>query len=624
MLLSEHDVSKSWHPSKNTLALTDLTIQSGRRVWWVCSEGHEWECRVADRIQSKNKAGTDCPYCAGRKVWIGYNDLASMYPEIASEWHPTKNGDLTPSDFTSGSHMKAWWICKNDHEWLTSIKHRTGKHKTGCVYCAGNLVFTGFNDLFTFAPALAAEWHPIKNNDLYPNQVLPNSHRKVWWLGNCNHEWKAAISSRYRNQGKGCPVCSGKDIVRGFNDLASQYPLVASTWHPTKNGSQLPESTFMASTKKFWWQCSLGHEWTTTVASRVSRNTSCLVCTGRQVLTGFNDLASQYPSIATEWHPTKNGKIKPNEVYAGGIKRYWWQCTKGHEWNTQMQSRTRANGSNCPTCAIALMTSKGESEIAEFLIDKGYKVQQSNRSVFKNKRELDIYLPDHRLAIEFNGLYYHSEEMGKDEQYHRNKWSACSEKGIDLIQVWEDDWNDDPAKIKRLFLKSLNSSTDFCLDDFTVELCSPEEAIEFIRTNTFATRAEKSEMNFKCFDETGLTVAVLALSLVGQDCQIIDYADNLSFVSSQLLTYMLSMIDLNVISYFVHADNCTGEQKVFMQAGFQKTADVEPYPSIMKRDRRVALDRTADGFTYLDNKDEVHLAPSKKLIWDAGKTTFRK
>lgn len=626
MLLSEHEVSKSWHPSKNTLALTDLTTQSGRRVWWICSNGHEWECRIADRVQAKNKAGTDCPYCAGRKVWMGFNDIASQFPMVASEWHLEKN-IITPEQVYFGSRTKFWWICSKEHIWKTSVCNRTSKRsKTGCPYCAGNLIWIGFNDLASQKPDLAFEWHPTKNGEVTPQEVSTGTTRKFWWLGACSHEWEASISSRVKTFPAGCPVCNGKQVLAGFNDLESKQPKLMETWHPTKNKSINPNAIHMASRVKVWWQCDLGHEWELAIANRVSsrngtqKHTGCPTCYGIKILPGFNDLASQYPSIASEWHPTKNGEKEPHTVYAGGKKRYWWQCAKHHDWETEVESRIR--GRNCPTCAIALMTSKGESEIAEFLINNGYRVEQSNRSVFKNKRELDIYLSDNQLAIEFNGLYYHSEEMGKDDKYHRNKWIACSEKEIDLIQVWEDDWNSDPAKIKRLLLKSLNTSTDLFLDYFTVEPCPPDEVFEFIRANTFTGDVDKSEMNFKCLDKAGSPVAVLALSLAGKDCQIVGYADNLPFISSQVLTHMLSTIDLDVSTYFVHTDNCTNEHKVFMSAGFQKIAEIKPYPSIMKRNRRVSLERTPDGFTYLDKKGEVHLAPSKKLIWDAGKTTF--
>ena len=62
----------------------------------------------------------------------------SSYPELVKEWHPTKNGDLTPEDFTYGSGKKVWWLCPKGHEWETKINKRTRKDKpTGCPNCSG-------------------------------------------------------------------------------------------------------------------------------------------------------------------------------------------------------------------------------------------------------------------------------------------------------------------------------------------------------------------------------------------------------------------------------------------------------------------------------------------------------
>lgn len=632
MLLAEHEVSASWHPSKNKLSLEELTTQSGRRVWWVCSKGHEWECRIADRIQAKNKAGTDCPYCAGRKVWVGYNDFASLHPVIASEWHPTKNSDFTPSDFTAGSHMKAWWICKNDHEWQTSIKHRTGRLKTGCVYCAGNLVSTGFNDLLTINPTLSAEWHPTKNDGLYPNKVLPNSHRKVWWLGRCDHEWFAAISSRNRNSNAGCPVCSGKEVLKGFNDLASQHPILAATWHPAKNSDLFPYTEHMSSQKQVWWQCSLGHDWKTSIASRartangVTTYNFCPICSGRKVWSGFNDLASRHPALASEWHPTKNGTKEPHEVYAGGKKRWWWQCVKGHEWETGMESRTKPNGSNCSICYNNDYTSKAEKDILDFLTEAGYSVEQSNRSIFKNKRELDLYISAHNVAIEFNGLYYHSEEMGKDEQYHKNKWLMCSEKSIDLIQVWEDSWMENPIKVKSLLLKSLQTPVDLDLSGWAVIPCSQDEASEFIAVNTFRDNSVE-DMNFKLVDSTNSTRAVVAFSVTEDATWTVRcYADNLEYITSQLLIALLTEVKkrFGVTAYRAMSDNCTLDHKVLAGAGFRVSGDIPPSPHVMKKVMRVPVQIGQESYTYKDAAGASHEVKKKKLIWDAGKTLWIK
>lgn len=143
------------------------------------------------------------------------------------------------------------------------------------------------NSLAFLFPEIASEWHPIKNGNLTPDKVNKMARYNVWWLGKCGHEWQMPIcnrthSERYDNHGKlhkpqGCPYCSGKKILVGFNDLQSQFPEVAVEWHPTKNGGLQPTNIAPKSSRIIWWQCEKGHEWSATPNSRC-RGSGCPVC----------------------------------------------------------------------------------------------------------------------------------------------------------------------------------------------------------------------------------------------------------------------------------------------------------------------------------------------------------
>ena len=99
------DLLTEWDSERN-LPLTPETVSRGskRRVFWRCANGHSWQAAVHTRSGS----GTGCPYCSGRLPVPGETDLATRYPDLAAEWHPTKNGDLTPSDVLPGSHRLVW------------------------------------------------------------------------------------------------------------------------------------------------------------------------------------------------------------------------------------------------------------------------------------------------------------------------------------------------------------------------------------------------------------------------------------------------------------------------------------------------------------------------------------
>ena len=90
-------------------------------------------------IGLRTQRGNGCPYCAGRKVLPGFNDLASVETKVAAQWHPTLNGALTPDMVTAGSSRKVWWQCPDGHVWKAVISSRTGKLKCGCPVCAGRV-----------------------------------------------------------------------------------------------------------------------------------------------------------------------------------------------------------------------------------------------------------------------------------------------------------------------------------------------------------------------------------------------------------------------------------------------------------------------------------------------------
>lgn len=118
-------------------------------------------------------------------------------------------------------------------------------------------------------------------------------------------------------RGSGCPICSGKTAISGENDLLTLFPNLAAEWHAERNVT--PDHVTPYSNKKVWWRCVLGHEWQAVIAARVVENSGCPYCTGRRVLAGFNDLATLFPKIATQWDDTLNGSLTPDMVTPGSL-----------------------------------------------------------------------------------------------------------------------------------------------------------------------------------------------------------------------------------------------------------------------------------------------------------------
>ena len=270
------------------------------------------------------------------------------FGKLLTEWDKEKNVELTPRTASVGSHKRVWWKCAKGHEWQAEIKSRTNGN--GCPVCANKIVVIGENNLGTVFPEIAAQWHPVKNGSLTPQSVVYGSHLKVWWRCAKGHEWQAIILSRTCD-GAGCPVCTGRTVLPGENDLASQMPHLAAQWHPTKNNPLTPQKVTVFSNYYVWWICEKGHEYQSRISDRSRRGSGCPYCKNRKVLEGFNDLATREPMIAAQWYQDLNGSLAPNAVTSGSSKKVWWQCSDGHVWQAVISSRTGKERCGCPVCA---------------------------------------------------------------------------------------------------------------------------------------------------------------------------------------------------------------------------------------------------------------------------------
>lgn len=168
-------------------------------IGWVCSNGHKYLMPPQQR-----ERGQGCPFCSGRQIAVGENDLATTHPHIASQWNYYMNGDSTPQQVSKGTNGKFWWLCPNGHDYESAINKRTSGR--GCPICTNKILVSGLNDLLTMYPDLAAELHPTKNGALKPTEVIAGSHQKLWWQCSEGHVWEATTISRIN--GRGCASCA--------------------------------------------------------------------------------------------------------------------------------------------------------------------------------------------------------------------------------------------------------------------------------------------------------------------------------------------------------------------------------------------------------------------------------
>ena len=251
LLKHRPEIFSEWDFEKNGalgLDIYKITQSSAKVAWWncpICSSPYDMRTDYRGGKQKSN-----CPYCSGRRV-NHTNSLASLFPKIAKEWHPTLNNELTVNDVHGCGGKLVWWLCpKCESPYDMMVDARTGKKKSNCPYCRGYRV-NHTNSLASLRPVLTHQWHPILNGDKSPHDFTCGSNRIAWWLCEKGHEWDTGIDNRSKENGTDCPYCSGHKVWRGFNDVWTVNPVIAEMLLNPEDGYKYTQS----SNVKVDWKC---------------------------------------------------------------------------------------------------------------------------------------------------------------------------------------------------------------------------------------------------------------------------------------------------------------------------------------------------------------------------------
>lgn len=336
----------------------------------------------------------------------GTNTLSTVYPELCGEWHPTLNGNLTPSLIAPHSGKKVWWKCAHEHEWSATVRHRA--YGRGCPICSGKKA-SKWRNLKTEFPEVARDWHPTKNA-LAPTEYLPKSSKVVWWQCKFGHDFQMSVEVRTR--GIGCPECRRHNVLSFGNQKLGDYKELLDEVDPSLEVLEEVAELYVGSNRRLNWLGKCGHRWKTTVLRRY-QGRKCPYCINQKV-DKTNNLAVTFPKIADEWDHKKNGELSPFYVNPGTPRKVHWKCSRGHTWQAQVNSRTR-NGTGCPTCNP--QTSKTEIRVLtelRFLVGSGARWRKKIGGY-----EADISFDDHKLVVEVDGYPWHDNERALERDIQK-------------------------------------------------------------------------------------------------------------------------------------------------------------------------------------------------------------
>ncbi len=346
---------------------------------------------------------------------------------------------LSSTYISSTSSLKIMWQCNQEHpSWIASpsIRNQRGRIKS-CPYCSGVLPITGKTDLATLKPEIAKQWDYQKNSSKPQEHTITDSFR-AHWICEKEHKWYTRIVDRTRFN-TGCPYCSNRKTLAGVNDFTIDYPELAEEWDYDKNLFP-PEKYASGSKKIFNWrhfhtETQSWHFWQASLLNRTKDKSKCVYCSNQRVLEGFNDFETLAPEIAKQWDKDKNDTLPSSYLY-GSHSKAWWLCDRGHSWNTSIKAR--CSGSGCGKCRL-VATSKIEQAFHAAFKKRLDTINESytDKIIIDGKKyQVDIFgtLNGEKIAVEYDGKYYHSNNKEKDIE----KSQILIDGGYKLIRIRED------------------------------------------------------------------------------------------------------------------------------------------------------------------------------------------
>lgn len=418
----------------DTSLLATLGTGSAKKIEFRCPEfGHTYFAQPFNKTNAKRPTG--CPICDGKKVLVGFNDLATTQPDVAQRC-TDPNDALT---HTALSNKKISFTCPDGHTWTAPIARVVSQSAKspyyGCPYCSGRKAIPDNTDLATTRPDLAK--HLVDPN--LAKKLKAGSMQVVEWRCTVQprHIYEASVYDRARSNNT-CPYCSGRRVEKGYTDLATTHPDVATYLIDPTIATQVKAG----SERTVDWRCTKQprHTYSTTVYNRTTHGNMCPYCSGHRTEPGYTDLATTHPDLAQHMADPHQATT----ISSGSGIAVEWVCPDNpdHTWFATVYSQTH-KPFFCPICQppYSSIAQQELYSIITTLIGKEG-VCCANRSILKeHKLELDIVIEPYKIAIEFNGVYWHSSAQSTKTDYHALKTRYAKEKGYQLIHIWEDDFN---------------------------------------------------------------------------------------------------------------------------------------------------------------------------------------
>lgn len=502
-----------------------------------------------------------CPNC-------GDNKLSLAKPISQTEWSKFWDYDKnteSPRYVSISTHTKYYWKCDKGHEWFKSPDHMS-RLDNFCTECYKESV------------------QKKKESQIAKHKDIQKEKQK-----------EAVKHNKVKKDKK------RKKTIKLEDTAGYKFPELLKDIDNNKNNINLYEVT-PGSRKRVNWKChKCGYEWNTTINNRTLLGRKCAVCSGTKIVPHINDAATLYPEIIPFWNHEVN-LIDIHTVNKHSTVRYSWKCDKGHVFEKRIIAMI-----NNPTCLICRgRISSGEIAIGEYVssIVPDSMIIKNSRSIIP-PLELDIYLPEYNLAIEYNGLYWHSNNFKKDIYYHYNKWKQCKEKGIKLLSIWEDDWNYKQELVKKLIYENIYHNVIQQADStmFSIVTIPTDIAQQFYMEHSIENFTD-GKTYIGIIDNHNDLHAVITYSIIENAltidnyCTINNYVDYLSLMMNHLISIAY---DNHCTIIIAQSRNDYHDGAVYVNNGFRLNNSILINHYKVDNDKKYLCDSHYDSYTVTDS-----------------------
>lgn len=548
--------------------------------------------------------------------------------------------DSTTLNLTLGSKKTVDWCChKFNCHYKQSVqsKFRTGTLGS-CPICSGRKVIPGVNDFATLHPLTAGEWSK-ENNSKDPSTLSgKSSFKAVWVCSQCSKKWTASIYNRTNSSyPTGCSSCNHHDSSTPESDksVLSTHPDIAQLFSPTSNYQ--PSQVTIGTHKKVTLRLECGHDRTIRLAHYVRDDGSFSMpsCTHLDCCLPEVSIADRMPELEKEYS-LKNDKPFSSLSYNSSFIALW-ECSLGHKWKAAIYQRVNSK-TGCPQCSKNGV-SKKEQELFDCissLVDGKYTIEQHNRTVLDGK-EIDIFIPELNIGIEFNGLFWHGEAQGKTRNYHRDKYLLAKNKGVQLLTIWEDDWDNRKGIILSMLSHKLELNTQKKIYARKTHIKHlPYHKVQVFLDNYHIQGSVQGSFYTGLYDGDNSLVAVAVWRKNGTDLYLERYATSMTVVGGlgKLLSYVSRHhTQWGVEKIVTFSDNEVSNGGLYEKLGFVLDEELKPdYKYVVgglkvrKSNYRKKRFSTDPQLYYQSDLSESQLALLNGMdrVWDCGKIRWIK